>query len=96
MIAGTAYGETAPVESFSPIFYLGDTLEAGAEFPITDEHEERSVYVVERGASVNGESLAEGQMAVLKPGTSATVATSNGAKIMLAGGAPMDGDRLMW
>ncbi len=96
LIAGSAYGETSPVTTFSPMFYLGGSLQAGADFPVTDDFEERSVYVVEGSVVVNGEGLVEGQMAVLKPDTSVSVTTDTGAKVMLSGGARMDGERLIW
>lgn len=96
LIAGNAYGETSPVKVFSPMFYLGGSLEAGADFAITDDHEERSVYLVDGTASVDGQILEEGQMAVLRPGKPASVRTDAGARIMLAGGAPLDGKRLIW
>lgn len=96
LIAGTAYGQESPVKTFSPMFYLGGSLEAGANFPMTDDHEERSVYVVDGAVTVNGTVLEEGQMAVLTPGASVSVTSDTGARVMLSGGARMDGDRLIW
>ena len=96
LIAGTAYGETSAVKTFSPIFYLGGSLQADAEFPVTDEYDERSVYVVEGSVTVNGETLEEGQMAVLKPHIFVSVSSESGAKVMLSGDDKMDGDRLIW
>jgi redox-sensitive bicupin YhaK (pirin superfamily) len=96
LIAGSAYGETSPVQTFSEMFYLGGSLAPGADLAITDEHEERAVYVVDGTATVDGQALEEGQMAVLKPSTKVRVASQNGARIMLAGGAKIDGERLIW
>lgn len=96
LIAGNAYGETSPVKVFSPMFYLGGSLDAGADFAITDEHEERSIYVVDGTVTIDGQTLEEGQMAVLHPGKDANVQTKASARIMLAGGAPLDGKRLIW
>lgn len=96
LIAGTAYGATSPVETFSPMFYLGGSLAKGANFTVTDEHEERAVYVVDGSCTVNDQDLAEGEMAVLVPGADVQLKTESGARIMLAGGAPLDGTRLIW
>lgn len=96
LIAGTAYGEASPVKVFSPIFYLGGTLSAGADFAVTDEHEERAVYIVDGSVTIEGQVIEEGQMAILKPNTSARVRTDFDTRIMLAGGAPLDGERLIW
>ena len=96
LIAGGAYGETSPVQTFSEMFYLGGSLAPGADLAVTDDHEERAVYIVDGTATVDGQALEEGQMAVLKPSTKVRVASQNGARIMLAGGAKIDGERLIW
>lgn len=96
LISGTAYGETSPVATFSPMFYLGGQLKKGADFTVTKEHEERAVYVVDGTCTINGKEIDEGEMAVLKPDADAQLGTANGARIMLAGGAPLDGKRLIW
>lgn len=96
LIAGTAFGEESPVKTFSPMFYLGGSLESGADLKIPDEHEERAVYIVDGDATLNGQALSEGEMAVLVPGASCRIKSDTGARIMLAGGAPIDGKRLIW
>lgn len=96
LIAGTAYGETSPVATFSPMFYLGGQLDAGANFTVTNEHEERAVYVVDGSCNIDDQEITEGQMAVLTTGTDVRLQTDTGARIMLAGGAPLDGTRLIW
>ena len=96
LIAGAAYGETSPVKVFSPMFYLGGTLSAGADFAVTDEHEERAVYVVDGAVTVGDQLIEESEMAVLTPSVSVRVGSDTGARIMLAGGAPLDGERLIW
>lgn len=96
LIAGTAYGETSPVATFSPMFYLGGRLDAGANFAVTDEHEERAVYVVDGVCKIDDQEITEGQMAVLAPDTDVKLQAQSGARIMLAGGAPLDGKRLIW
>ena len=96
LIAGSAYGEESPVKTFSPMFYLGGTLGRNSSFPISTDHEERAVYIVEGTAELNGERLENGQMTVLKSGAEATLTCEEKVKVMLCGGAPMDGDRLIW
>ena len=71
-------------------------MDANSRIPISTEHEERAVYVGEGTAVLDGEPLDEGQMAVLKPAAEAIVSCESEAKVMLCGGAPMDGDRLIW
>jgi redox-sensitive bicupin YhaK (pirin superfamily) len=46
ILAGSAYGERSPVETFSSLFYAEATMPAGCGVAVPGEHEERAVYVV--------------------------------------------------
>lgn len=96
LIAGTAYGETSPVVTASPMFYLDVQMDPGASLAVTDEHEERAVYVVEGTVSVNGEPHNAGAMLVLAPDADVSVRADARARVMLLGGAPIDGERHLW
>lgn len=94
LIAGKAFGETAPVKTYSPIFYLGVEAEAGADIPLPD-YEERAVYIVSGGADIDGEPYSAGRMVVFAPGATAKIRTTQSSRLMLLGGAPI-GKRLIW
>ncbi|MEP4379247.1 MAG: pirin family protein [Alphaproteobacteria bacterium] len=96
LIAGTAYGETSPVVTASPMFYLDVRMDAGAGFTVSDEHEERAVYIVEGSIAVNGEAHGANEMLVLAPDADVTVEAQARARVMLLGGAPIDGERHIW
>jgi redox-sensitive bicupin YhaK (pirin superfamily) len=96
LIAGAAYDERSPVGVFSDMFYLDAALSAGAAVTLPSEHEERAVYPVEGEISLNGEVLATGTMAVVAPGIGADVECFRDARVMLLGGATMEGDRHIW
>ncbi len=96
LIAGTAYGETSPVVTASPMFYLDVRMDDGASLAVTNEHEERAVYVVEGSVSVNGEPHDAGTMLVLAPDVDVSVNSDGQARAMLLGGAPIDGERHLW
>ena len=95
LIAGAAFGETSPVKTFSPIFYLGVEAQAGATIPIPQEYEERAVYLVEGALTVDGEAYESGRMIVFKEGAAPDIKTTAPSKLMLLGGAPL-GERLIW
>jgi redox-sensitive bicupin YhaK (pirin superfamily) len=40
VLAGSAFGETSPVKTFSPLFYADVVLPAGRELPFLNEDEE--------------------------------------------------------
>ena len=54
LILGSAYGEQAPVQTFTEMFYADAVLEAGARLPLPDNHEDRGLYVLEGEISVAG------------------------------------------
>jgi redox-sensitive bicupin YhaK (pirin superfamily) len=96
LIAGTAYGEASPVKVFAPMFFIEARLEAGAELAWPDEHVERGVHVVEGEVSWGEVSVGAAQMAV-QAGESAPVVRAKAAsRVMLFGGAPLDGERHLW
>ncbi len=94
LIAGEAFGETAPVKTYSPIFYLGVEAVAGATIPLPD-YEERAIYVVTGSVSVDDEPYDAGKMAVFAPGAEPVIKTTDASRLMLLGGAPL-GKRIIW
>ena len=96
LIAGTAYGETSPVVTASPMFYLDVQMNTGTALAITDEYAERAVYIVEGDISVNGEAHGANEMLVLAPDADVTLSANAVSRVMLLGGAPIDGERHIW
>jgi len=96
LIAGTAFGHTAPVATFSKMFYLDARLPAGATVTLPDDHQERAVYVADGAISIAGESYTSGNMAVVAPGMDVTVDAAGDSRVMLLGGEPLDGPRHIW
>jgi redox-sensitive bicupin YhaK (pirin superfamily) len=99
LIAGELFGARSPVPTLSELFYADAALDAGARIPIPTDHEERAVYIVEGSVEVDrdGGRFDEGKLLVLKPGEPLTLLAADGpARLMLLGGAPMDGPRHIW
>ena len=95
-IAGSAYGMRSPVRTYSEMFYLDVQMRTGAEIAMPSEHEERAVYVVDGGVTIEGDGPLSKAMAVLEPGAPVTLRADNPSRLMLLGGSPMDGDRHIW
>lgn len=97
LILGRAYGETAPVKTFTDMFYADARLDAGAVLPMPEDHEDRGVYVIEGSVSVAGEPYEAGRMMVFRPGDAITLrAGGRGARLMLLGGDTLNGARYIW
>jgi redox-sensitive bicupin YhaK (pirin superfamily) len=93
IMAGSAYDMTSPVACLSPLFYVDATLPAESELPLPVEHEERAVYVVEGAVRCGGERAEVGRMLVLPKGATVAVRAEQSARVVLVGGAPLDGER---
>ena len=64
---------------------------------MSPEHAERAVYVADGSVTIGDRAVVVGDLAVLAAGVAAgVVAGADGAKLMLLGGAAMDGPRHIW
>ena len=96
LLAGTAFGRHAPTPTFSPMIYLAIDMAAGAAVELPPEHEERGVYVVEGDVRIGGEPAPVGHIAVLTPSLTVRIEAGSAARLVVLGGAKMDGARLIW
>jgi redox-sensitive bicupin YhaK (pirin superfamily) len=97
LIAGKSFGRTSPVKVYADTLYVAAVFGPDAAMVLPDEHQERAIYVADGAVSVDGETIAAGELAVFTPGIDvALTAGPDGAKTMLLGGAAMDGPRHMW
>jgi redox-sensitive bicupin YhaK (pirin superfamily) len=96
LIAGTAFGRTAPTPTSSPMFYLAVEMEAGAAFELPLEHEERGIYAVAGDVQVGTTTLPTRHLAVVPASTPVRICARAASRVMLIGGASMDGDRHIW
>jgi redox-sensitive bicupin YhaK (pirin superfamily) len=93
VIAGSAYGATAPTGVLSPTLYTDVTLEPGASVAVDAEHEERAVYVIDGTIECAGQRLAPGALTVLRAGADVSLSAAGAARAVLIGGAPLPGVR---
>jgi len=97
LVLGDAWGARAPMALPSEMFYADAQLEAGAQLPLPDNHEDRGVYVLQGAVHVAGETYAAGQMLVFRPGDQISLrAGDQGARLIVLGGATMAGPRYIW
>jgi redox-sensitive bicupin YhaK (pirin superfamily) len=97
VVAGSAYGHESPVRVLSPTLYVDARLRAGATIELDDEHPERACYVVQGEVLIGDERHGEGRFVVLLPDARDVHITAvTDARVMLAGGAPLDGARYIW
>jgi len=97
LIAGEIFGQRSPVKVFSPIFYADARFQPGGALHYTSEHEERAFFVVEGEVQTGtNEVHGLGAMLMLDKGEEITLYAGAPARVMLLGGAPLDGQRHIW
>jgi redox-sensitive bicupin YhaK (pirin superfamily) len=96
LIAGAAFGRRAPASVFSPMFYLAAELEPGAEVELPGDYAERAAYVVDGEVEAADGRHGVGEMVVFGAGGRASIRAATAARLMLLGGAPLEGPREIW
>ncbi len=96
VLAGRAYGQTSPVRTFAPLFYVDVRMPAGGELLVPSDHQERAAYVVDGAVTCGNERAERGRMLVFATGADVALRAATDARIALLGGAPMDGERHIW
>lgn len=92
--AGTGWGLASPVPGSSPLVLAALTLVDGSPIPIEADHPERAVLSVTGDLSLNGRPLPTGDLAVLTPGATPTLAGTGTA--MVLGGEPVGRRHIWW
>ena len=96
LIMGDWEGMSSPVTCHSPTLYAALELAPGAALLIDHEADERALYLLEGDASVDGTPLLPRHLMLVAPGHLPMLSSMSGARLMLCGGAPMDGERHVW
>lgn len=96
LIAGTLFGARSPVRTFSEMFYADAVLATGGRLALSTEHEERAVYIANGSIQINRMPCETGELVVLRPGASVVLEAHDYARVLLLGGATMDGPRHIW
>ncbi|WP_126976708.1 pirin family protein [Frigidibacter oleivorans] len=97
LILGTGWGATVPLALPGETFYADADLAPGAAIPLPDDHEDRGAYVLSGSVEVAGETFEAGRMMVFRPGDRISIkAGGQGARVMLLGGATLNGPRHIW
>ena len=96
VVAGHAFGQRSPVKVLADTLYVSIDMEPGATLRIPAEHIERGLYPVSGELQLDGDSLPLNTLALLDPGSEPLMRASTAARVMLLGGEPLDGPRIVW
>jgi len=95
VLAGTAWGVTAPTRVLSPTFYVDLHLPAGGAIDLPTGYAERGLFVVEGELEIGAHRIAPGPIATFEPGASVTLRAVQPTRVMLLGGETV-GERHLW
>jgi redox-sensitive bicupin YhaK (pirin superfamily) len=95
LIAGDGWGERSPVTVASPTLYAAVELAPGAVLELPDTAAERGVYVAAGAIEAAGGRHEEGELVEFGAGHAACRAVED-SRLIVAGGAPLDGPRFIW
>lgn len=96
VIAGSLFGRSSPVKTFSPLFYADAMLQAGSALALGSEHDERAIYLLHGAMELAGQRFDAGRLLVFSAGEEVIVKALAGSRLLLFGGAPLDGPRHVW
>lgn len=96
LIVGDLYGARAPLAVFSEMFFADAALANGARLDLPADYEERAVYVAEGSIDLDEHRFDAGQLLVCRPGVALALTAPDTARLVLFGGAPLDGPRHLW
>lgn len=96
LIMGAGFGLQSPVRCDWDTLYADVSLAAGARLPLTAQTEERAIYVISGEIEIGGVAYEPQQMLVLRPGDDVVILARTPVRMMLLGGAAMDGPRFIY
>jgi len=96
VIIGEAYGHTSPVHSYSQTLYLECLMPKGSELTLPDRYQEIGAYVVSGSVAIDGESYAEGVMAVGYDSAIMTLTAEEESRVMVIAGEPLGERHIYW
>jgi len=96
IVAGHAFGERSPVVVLHPTLYVSIDLEDGAELVVPAEHAERALFPVAGELYLDDVPLANAHLALLDADSLPLLRSVGQSRVMLLGGAPLDGPRHVW
>jgi len=96
LIAGTVFGETSPVRTYSRLFYLDVEIPQSGAVHLPDDYSERGVYVISGSVDFGGAHIAAGTMVVFDESASVELTTAGGSRLVMFGGDPITERYLEW
>jgi redox-sensitive bicupin YhaK (pirin superfamily) len=96
VVTGKAFGLASPVRVPMEIFYVDAQLKVGNTVALPEGYAERGAMVVGGTVEAGGAAHRDGDMILFDADEAAAITARGDARVMLLGGAPLDGERHVW
>lgn len=96
LIAGEAFGKTAPVPVKSKLFYLDVHMDEGAQLLLPGENQEAALYVVSGTLRIDGVAYAPESFIYVAPEEIPDIVAQSDCRVMLLGGLSVGYRHLWW
>ncbi|WP_395344355.1 pirin family protein [Ningiella sp. W23] len=85
LVVGEAYGMSAPVKTYSPMFYLDIAACADSEITVPNLEQETAVYIISGEIELGGQHFGKGDFVLFEQGDEGFTFTQAGRVVMLGG-----------
>lgn len=96
VVLGEAFGVRSPVRTASETLYAELRLDAGTTLPTESAAREKAIYIVTGRVAIDGEIREAGTLVVFEDDAAPAISALDESRVMLLGGAPIDGPRTIW
>ncbi len=96
LIAGEAFGKTAPVPVKSKLFYLDIHMDEGAQLLLPGENQEAALYVIDGTLAIDGDSHGAFSFITIAPEEIPDIIAQTDCRVMLLGGLPLGHHHMWW
>lgn len=95
VVAGEAFGLKSPITAHVPTLFASAHFDAGASLVLDAAHEERAVFSLDEGLSIDGEAVAARRLCVLPAEGVVALSAASPLRLVMLGGSPV-GPRHVW
>ncbi len=96
VMMGEAFGLVSPVKTYAKTFYAEFKLAAGKSVDAPMTAEDRAIYACSGTLEIDGQRLAQYEMAVLVRGAEAKITALDEAHFVMIGGEPLTERHIYW
>lgn len=96
LLVGSLFGNRSPVRTASETVYADLRFRADGELTLPSDFEEMAVYGLDTDLLIDETPVPRGTLAVLVPQQASHLRATAPGRVVLIGGAPLDGRRHIW